>query len=143
MAWTFSAIAALVGKPLLWRDVTVPLAWSQRELLARADYSTSAFISSRLRLEFPLFRMRSRITARRFHSYKDPGAAIATTIFALSHAAARCPDSPMQNKYMEGERRGKIPTACGRNDDRRVVAFVRFPEKVQKLVETSRVWGNI
>ncbi len=40
-----------------------------RELLARADYSTSALISVG-RAWRPLFRVRSRMTARRLHSYK-------------------------------------------------------------------------
>src|ERR1700733_11529147 len=66
---TFSATAALVDEPSLARDGTVPLAgWLLRELLARADSSSSAptpqvqLVARRV----PLSRMRSRITARRF-----------------------------------------------------------------------------
>ena len=43
MAWTFSATAVLVDEPSLGRDGTVSLARSfLRELLARADHSSSA-----------------------------------------------------------------------------------------------------
>ena len=50
----FRRLRCWLDEPFLGRDGTVSLARSfLRELLARADYSTSALLSSRSRLESP------------------------------------------------------------------------------------------
>src|SRR5579864_4692764 len=74
MAWTLSAIVALVDEPSLARGGTVSLSLGSflRELLARADYSTSATLCAS-RPAFPLFLVRSRMTARSLYSYKQEG----------------------------------------------------------------------
>lgn len=142
MAWTFSASAALVGEPSLRRDGTVSLARSfLRELLARADYSTSALIPPRSRLA-------SSDALKNDCSQISPG--ISSQGPQSPQISSSCPDLRPDARIFLGKTTTYSISAV-KGLDRSVVGTATrqwsplsgFWETIEKLVETWHVCVNI